>query len=88
MSLGVSKETTTMSQMTEFEIKALELLQSIDQSLAILKERAKLEERSYQAKLDMMNRDTKSMIEAMKSSQSIDQTLRGTQGPSGSRSPS
>lgn len=77
-----------MSQMTEFEIKALELLQSIDQSLRILKERAKLEERRDQAKLDMMNRDTKGMIEAMKSSQNIDQMPRGTQGPSGSRSPS
>jgi hypothetical protein len=77
-----------MSQMTEFEIKALELLRSIDQSLGILKERAKLEERRDQAKTDQMNRDTKGMIEAMKSSQNIDQMLRGTQGPSGSRSPS
>jgi hypothetical protein len=77
-----------MSQMTEFEIRALELLRSIDQSLGILKERAKLEERRDQAKTDQMNRDTKGMIEAMKSSQNIDQMLRGTQGPSGSRSPS
>jgi hypothetical protein len=74
--------------MTEFEIRALELLRSIDQSLGILKERAKLEERRDQAKTDQMNRDTKGMIEAMKSSQNIDQMLRGTQGPSGSRSPS
>jgi hypothetical protein len=77
-----------MSQMSEFEIKALKLLQSIDQSLGILKERVKVEERRDQAKLDMMNRDTKGMIEAMKSSQNIDQMPLGTQGPSGPRLPS
>jgi hypothetical protein len=77
-----------MAQMTEFEIKALELLQSIDQSLGILKERAKLEERRDQAKTDQMNRDTKGLLEALKSTQNIDRTPLGTQGPSGPRSPS
>jgi hypothetical protein len=49
--------------MTEFEIKALELLKSIDESLKVLKDSVERQHRNEKNKRDMMNKNVRDLID-------------------------
>ena len=49
--------------MTEFEIKALELLKSIDESLKVLKDLVERQHRNEKNKRDMMNKNVRDLID-------------------------